>query len=128
MLWAHGPIHSERVNPLGANKFIFKACHLGKLKLEYTVLAQTSFQLARKTFWWAEFISQYFCNLNSSRNFTCLWGKLRTKFTSPVAKSTSHGLSDCTFFACWSIVKNNYVRLCWPIRPVLWPLCMQSMD
>ena len=28
--------------------------------------------------------------------------KLRTKITSPIAKSTSRGLSDTTFFACWS--------------------------
>ena len=27
-------------------------------------------------------------------------GKLRTEFTSPIAKSTSHGVSDMTFFAC----------------------------
>ena len=29
-------------------------------------------------------ISQYFCNLNSSRNFTWLLGKLITEFTSPI--------------------------------------------
>ena len=32
--------------------------------------------------------------------FTCLSGKLSTEFTSPIAKSTSPGLSDTTFFAC----------------------------
>ena len=39
---------------------IFTACHLGKLKLAF-VLAQTTFQLASKTFWLAELISQFFC-------------------------------------------------------------------
>ena len=29
-------------------------------------------------------------NLNSSKNFTCPLGKLRTEFTSPLVKSTSH--------------------------------------
>ena len=28
-------------------------------------------------------------------------GKLRTEFTSPIVKSTSSGLLDTTFFACW---------------------------
>ena len=30
---------------------------------------------------------------------TCPSGKLKTEFTSPIAKSTSRGLSDTTFFA-----------------------------
>ena len=63
------------------------------------ILAQTSFQLAHETFWWAELISQFFCNLNSSKNFTCPLGKLRTEFTSAIAKSISLGLSHTTFFA-----------------------------
>ena len=44
-------------------------------------------------------ISQFFCKLNSSKYFTCPSGKLRTEFTSPIAKSTSPGLSDASFFA-----------------------------
>ena len=36
----------------------------------------------------------------SPKNFTCPLGKLRTKITSPIAKSSSPGLSDMTFFAC----------------------------
>ena len=65
----------------------------------YYFLAQTSFQLAPKKFWWAELISQFFCKLNSSKNFTCPLGKLRTEFTSLIVKSTSPGLWDTTFFA-----------------------------
>ena len=44
--------------------------------------------------------TQSFCNLNSQKNFTCPLGKLRTKVTSPIAKSSSARLSDSTFFAC----------------------------
>ena len=65
------------------------------------LLAQTSFQLAPKAFWRAELISQFFLSLNSSKIITCPSGKLRTEFTSPIAKSTSPGLSDTTFFARW---------------------------
>lgn len=36
-----------------------------------------------------DFGVQFFCNLNSSKNFTCPSGKLRTEFDSPIAKSTT---------------------------------------
>ena len=68
-------------------------CHLGKLKLAFTspnVILATG--VVPKTFWWAELISQFFCYLYYSKNFTCPSGKLRIGFTSP-------GLSDTTFFA-----------------------------
>ena len=58
-----------------------------------------SFQLAPKIFRWAELTSQFFCKLDSSKYFTCPSGKLRTEFTSPIAKSTSPGLSETAFFA-----------------------------
>ena len=38
------------------------------------------------------------------KNSTCPSGKLRTKITGPIAKSTSPGLSDTTFFARWSLM------------------------
>ena len=44
-------------------------------------------------------ICQFFCNLNFPKNFPGPFGKLRTEFTSPVAMSTSSGLSDTNFFA-----------------------------
>ena len=37
--------------------------------------------------------------------FTCPSGKLSTEFTSPIAKSTSPGLSDTTFFARCLIIQ-----------------------
>ena len=66
------------------------------------VLAHKSFQLVPKPF----LISRIDHNPSviwiSPRNSTCLSGKLRTKITSPIAKSTCPGLSYPTFFApCW---------------------------
>ena len=73
-----------------------------------------SFQLAPKIFWWAELISQFFCKLNSSKYFTYPSGKLRTKFTSLIAKSTSPRLSDTTFSA--HCVKNFRSTGCYIFR------------
>ena len=61
-----------------------------------------SFQLAPKAFRRAELISHFFCYSNSSKNITCPLGKLKTDFTSPIAKSTSPRLSASTFFALWN--------------------------
>ena len=44
-------------------------------------------------------ISQFFCYSNSSKNITCPSGKLKTEFTSLIAKSPSPRLLDTTFFA-----------------------------
>ena len=76
----------------GAKKIIFPACHSGKLKLAFTIpdIISTS----RKTF-------LFFCYSSSPQNITCPLGKLKTKFTGPITKSTSPGLSDTTFFARW---------------------------
>ena len=45
-------------------------------------------------------ISPFSCYLNSSKKITCPLGKLKTEFTSPIAKSTSPRLLDTTFFPC----------------------------
>ena len=58
-----------------------------------------SFQLAPKPFWWAELISQFFLDSNCWKNIPCPSGKLKTEFTSLIAKSTSPRLLDATFFA-----------------------------
>ena len=81
----------------GANKVIFTACHSGKLELTFT--SPNIISTSPKSVLMSRSISQFFCNLNSSKNFTCLLGKLRTEFSSLIAKSTSPGLSDTTFFA-----------------------------
>ena len=83
----------------GAKEVIFKACHSGKLRLAYT--SPNIISTSPKTFWWAELISQFFCNLNSTKNSTFTLGKLRTAFTSPIAKSTCPRLSDASFFGRW---------------------------
>ena len=89
-------LNDERTQ--GAKKIIFIACHSGKLTKYITHM---SFQLAPKAFWWTELISQFFCYSNSSKNITCLTGKLKTELTSPITKSTSPGLLNTAFFACW---------------------------
>ena len=83
----------------GAKKIIFTACLSGKLKLEFT--SPDIISNGPKPFWRAELISQFSCYSNSSKSITCPSGKLKTEFTCPIAKSTSLGLSDTTFFARW---------------------------
>ena len=81
----------------GAKKVIFTACHSGKLKLTFT--SPNIISTSPKNISMSRLISQFFCNLNSSKKFTCPSGKLITEFTNSIAKSTSPGLSDTTFFA-----------------------------
>ena len=90
----------------GAKKIIFTARHSGKLKLAFTSPDIINFGLAPKAFWWAELISQFFLYSNCSKNIACPLGKLKTEFTSPIAKSTSPRLSDTTFFARCYIWQN----------------------
>ena len=82
----------------GAKKAIFTAYHSGKLKLTFT--SPNIISASPKIVLMSRLISQFSCNLNFSKNLTCL-GKLITEFSSPIAKSTSPGLSDTTFFARW---------------------------
>ena len=74
-----------------AKKVIFTACHSGKLKQTFT--SPNIISTSPKNISMSRLISQFFCNLNSSKKFTCPSGKLITKFTSSIAKSTSPGLS-----------------------------------
>ena len=79
-------------------KSFFTACHSGKLKLTFT--SPNIISTIPHNVLMSRLISQFFCNLNSSTNVTCPSGKLRTEFTNLIAKSTSPGLWDTTFFAC----------------------------
>ena len=81
----------------GAKKVIFTACYFGKLKLTFT--SPNIISTSPKNVLMSRLISKFFCNLNSSKKFTCPSGKLITEFTSLIAKFTSPGLSDTTFFA-----------------------------
>ena len=83
----------------GAKKAIFTAYHSGTLKLTFT--SPNIISASAKIVLMSRLISQFFCHLNFSKNLTCLLGKLITEFSSPIAKSTSPGLSDTTFFARW---------------------------
>ena len=73
----------------GAKKVIVTACHSGKLKLTFT--SPNIISTSPKNVLMSRLISKFFGNLNSSKQ----------KFTCPIAKSTSPGLSDTTFFARW---------------------------
>ena len=78
-----------RASNQGAKKVIFTACHSGKLKLTFT--SPNVISTSPKNVLISRLISQFFCNLNSSKNFTCLSGKLRTEFTSPIANPLTPG-------------------------------------
>ena len=98
---------SCKVLKQGAKKVTFKACHSGKLKLEYT--SPNVIPTSPKN----NFTGRNDLGIPSSsviwisqKNFSCPLIKLRTKFTSPIAKPTSPGLSDTTFFARW--LKSNF--------------------
>ena len=102
----------------GAKKFIFTVCHSGKLKLAFT--SPDVISTSPKNVLMSRLISQFFCKLNSSKKFTFPSGKLITEFTSPIAKSTSPGLLDTTFFARWDAMlfrenthktRNNAVKM-----------------
>ena len=94
----------------GAKKVIFTACYFGKLKLTFT--SPNIISTSPKNVLMSRLISQFFCNLNSSKKFTCPSGKLITEFTSLIAKFTSPGLSDTTFFArcgeCFFVSLSSY--------------------
>ena len=64
------------------------------------LLAQSHFNQCKKSFDEQDWL-QFFYNLNFPENFACPSGNLKTEFTNPVAKSTSPGLLDTTFFARW---------------------------
>ena len=53
-------------------------------------------------------------------------GKLRTKLTSPIAKSTSPGLADMAFFACWVESEGKIREKSWIVL-LLW-LCSTLGD
>ena len=83
----------------GAKKVIFKACHSGKLKLEYTspnvistspkniLMSRIAFTVLLQF----EFLKKLHLPIRQVKN--------KISFASPIAKSTSPGLSDSTFFA-----------------------------
>ena len=60
----------------GAKKAIFTACHSGKLKL--TLNSPNIISTSPQNVLMSTLISQFFCNLNSSKKFTCPSGKLIT--------------------------------------------------
>ena len=59
------------------------------------------------------FVLQYFCNFNSPKNLHLPVGQVNHRIhqPGPIAKSTSPGLSDTTFFARWFTFK-------WRVEPL----------
>ena len=58
-------VSETRLNATGCKKIIFTACHLGKLKLTFTSLNIIS--TSPENVLRSRLISQFFCNLNSSK-------------------------------------------------------------
>ena len=85
-------------------KSFFAACHSGKLKLAFTSPDVISTSL--KTIQLAEFHSSSVIRIFPQKTSLAHQEKLKTKFTSPMAKSIIHGLLDTTFFArcLWSSI------------------------
>ena len=81
----------------GAKKIIFTACHSGKLKLAFTspdvILTRPKNFLTSRIDFTVLLLFEFL------KNITYPSGKLKTEFTSSIAKSTGPGLSDTTFFA-----------------------------
>ena len=61
----------------GVKKVMFTSCHWGKLRL--TLLAQTSFLTSPKNVVMFRLISQFFCNLNSSKKLHLLIGQVNNR-------------------------------------------------
>ena len=86
----------------------------------YHILAQTSFQPAPKTFWWAELISLAVIWI-PQKNFTCPSGKLRTEFTGPIAKSITGSPSSKYEHRRASTLLHNIqnIRICMGKKPIV---------
>ena len=85
----------------GAKKVIFTACHSGNLKLEFT--SPDVISTSPKNFLTSIIDFTVLLLFEFLKNITCPSGKLKTEFTILIAKSTSPGLSDTTFFAHWAL-------------------------
>ena len=88
-----------RYKEQGAKKIIFTTCHSGKLKLAFTSL--DVIWTSPKSFLTSRIDFTVLPLFELLKNNTCPSGKFKTEFTSQIAKSTSPGLSDTTFFALW---------------------------
>ena len=75
---------------------------LGKFKVFYLYLLWKIWPISVKR-WKLVCIHACFSDVNFLKKLICLvLRKLRTEFTSPIAKYTTRRLSDTTFFACWT--------------------------
>ena len=88
----------RRIHEQGANKIIFKACRLGKLKLSFT--SPDAISASPKNFLTSRiyFTVLALCEFLKKHHLPVRQVNL-TEFSSPIAKSKSPGLSNTTFFA-----------------------------
>ena len=70
------------------------------MRRKSVLLAQSHFNQCKKSFDEQDWL-QFFYDLNFPENFAFPSGNLKTEFTNPIAKSTSPGLLETTFFARW---------------------------
>ena len=82
----------------GAKKVSFTAYHSSKPQPTFTS-PRVILISQEKSFEEQDLFQTFFCNVNFLKKIVCPSGKLRTKFTSLIAKSTSPRLLDMTFFA-----------------------------
>ena len=94
-----------------AKKVSFTACHSGKLKLAFTSPNIISTGPKHVLMVRIDF------TIPSSKNFTSPSGKLRTKFTSPIAKSDSPATS---FASCRGSYKTNNTQTILTYYIMLW--------
>ena len=111
----------------GAKKTIFTACHSGKLKLAFT--SPDVIQLAPKTFWLAELISQFFCYSNSSKKHLLPVGQVKNRIHLPDSKihqprAIGHHFL-CTLGRCHQIQQNKLVGY-WA-NWIFWLHCFQEL-
>ena len=93
--------NSRQGTTLRCKESHFYSLLFGQAKLTFT--SPTIFSTNHKNVLMSRLISQFFCNLNCSKNFTFPSSKLITEFMSLIAKSTSARLSDTNLFACCTL-------------------------
>ena len=103
VMW-HGSAGCPATGETGCKEGQFYSMQFGQAVAIKHVLAHKSFQLAPKPFLISSIDYNPCVIWIPPKNSTCQ-GKLRTKITSPMAKSTSPGLLDMTFFARWCGLK-----------------------
>ena len=92
----------------GCKESHFYSLPFGQAEANIIFVSPNIISTSPKNVLMSRLISQFFCNLNSLKNFTCLSGKLKTEFTSSIAKSTSPGYRTLLSLICTLLLSNWY--------------------